>query len=87
MNEQNSVKLINFNLVSSDLSQDQSAFIREIRILRKQAFFTAIEKPNYVNWLDTGNCFRNSQILGYFLIELAQEKIHDKKLSKIVQNF
>ena len=80
VNEENSVNLINFNLISSDLSQDASAVIRGIRILRKQAFFTAIEKPNYVIWLDTGKCFRNSQILGYFLIELARENIHGKKL-------
>ena len=74
--ENENIKLINFDLISSDLSQDASAVIRGLRILRQQPFFKEIEKPEYVIWLDTGKCYRNNEILGYFLIELAKETIH-----------
>lgn len=72
------IKLINFNIISSDLSQDAFSVVRGMRILRKQEFFQAIEKPEYVVWMDTGKCFRNNELLGYFLIELARQNINGK---------
>lgn len=74
--ENNKIKLINFDIISSDLCQDAYSVVRGMRILRNQNYFKEIEKSEYVIWLDTGKSFRNSEVLGYFLIELAREKIN-----------
>jgi hypothetical protein len=70
------IKLINFDIISSDLSQGAYSVVRGMRMLRKQDFFKQVEKKNYVVWFDTGKHFRNNEVLGYFLSELKEENIH-----------
>ena len=50
--------------------------VNGFRILRDQEFFKVIEKNEYEVWVDCGKHFRNCEILGYLLTELAQENIH-----------
>ena len=72
--------MINFDLISCDVSQDARASIRGFRLLREQPFFIDIERAVYVDgqekvyivWADCGNQFRNQWFLGYLLIELAE---------------
>ena len=59
LDKENRIKLINFDIVSSDLSSEAYAVVRGFRILRQQQFFKAIEKPNYIVWFDAGKHFRN----------------------------
>lgn len=76
MNIEDQIKLINFDLISCDLNQDAHAVVRGLRLLREQNFFKTIEKNEYIVWCDAGKHFRNNEVLGYFLLELAREKIH-----------
>ncbi len=70
------IKLINFDVISSDLIQDAHAAIRGFRLLREQPFFKEIDKKEYIVWCDTGKHFRNNEMLGFLLLELAQQQIH-----------
>jgi hypothetical protein len=45
-------------------------------LLRQQQFFKDIDKAEYIVWYDAGKHFRNNEVLGYFLKELAIEKIN-----------
>jgi hypothetical protein len=70
------IKLINFDLISSDTVQDAYSAVRGFRVLREQQFFKDIEKNHYVVWCDTGKHFRNNELMAYLMLDLAQEKIH-----------
>lgn len=72
--------MINFDIISSDLNEDARSVVRGFRILRKQNFFLEIEKPSYLIWMDCGKHFRNCEVVGYLLNELAEEKIHGLKI-------
>ena len=76
VNHEDNIKVIHFDLISSDLCQDAHAVIRGLRLLREQTFFKVIDQKEYIIWCDAGKHFRNNEILGYFLIELAREQIH-----------
>jgi hypothetical protein len=79
LNNEDKIKLINFDLISSDLNQDAHAVVRGFRLLREQTFFKEIDQKEYVVWCDAGKHFRNNELLGYLLIELARDKIHGLK--------
>ena len=70
------IRLIHFDLISSDLYQDAHAVIRGLRYLREQPFFKQIDKKDYNVWCDAGKHFRNNEIFGYFLRELSLENIN-----------
>lgn len=76
VDNQNKIQSINFTIISSDMTEDARSVIRGFRILRKQEFFMNIEKPNFIIWMDCGKHFRNCEVVGYLLNELAEEKIH-----------
>lgn len=76
--------MINFDIISSDLKQDAFSVVRGMRILRDQHFFKDIDRNEYVIWLDTGKSFRNSEVLGYFLVELAEKQIKGKLVFKVI---
>lgn len=76
---ENKIKLINFDIISSDLSSDGNAAVRGFRILRQQQFFKDIDQLNYIVWCDTGKHFRNYEMTGYLFEELKQENIHGKE--------
>ena len=46
--------------------------------MRQEDFFKEIDKREYIIWCDAGKHFRNNEILGYFLRELARENINGK---------
>ena len=56
------------------MSQDASAAVRGFRILRSQEFFKKIDKKNYTIWADCGKHYRNNELVGYLLLELAENK-------------
>ncbi len=56
--------------------QDARAAKRGFRILREQNWFREIEENDYVVWCDCGKHFRNNEMAGYLLMELADEKKH-----------
>lgn len=72
------IKLINFNIISSDTVQDAYSAVRGFRILREQHFFKEIEKNDYIIWCDVGKHFRNNELMAYLMLELAEENIHGK---------
>lgn len=76
------VKVINFDIISSDVLQDARAAVRGFRFLRQQAFFKEIDKRDrikeYIVWADTGRHFRNNTVAGYLFQELSQEGIKGK---------
>ena len=74
----NEINSINFDIISTDLNQDASAAVRGFRFLREQRFFKEIEKNDYIVWADCGKHFRNSEFVGYLLLELADLKINGK---------
>ena len=67
--------MINFDLISSDLSEDARSVVRGFRFLRMQEFFKEVEKPEYIVWMDCGKHFRNSEVAGYLFKELVFQKI------------
>lgn len=71
----NEIKLINFDIISSNLSTDASAAVRGFRFLRDQDFFKEIDKLDYIVWMDCGTHFRNGMVIGYLLCDLAKEGI------------
>jgi hypothetical protein len=73
------IKVINCDIISTDLNQDASAAVRGFRFLREQSFFKEIEKNEYIVWADCGKHFRNSEFVGYLLLELADLKINGLK--------
>ena len=73
------LKSINFDIISSDLTQDAYSVVRGFRILREQEFFRRIHKPDYVVWVDTGKCFRNNEFMGYLMVELARDNVHGNR--------
>ncbi|CAF0854416.1 unnamed protein product [Brachionus calyciflorus] len=75
LNGLNQIELINFDIISSDLCEDARAVVRGFWLLREQDFFKDIEKKNYVIWMDCGKHFRNCEVVGYLLKELAEDKI------------
>ncbi len=58
------------------MSEDARAVVRGFRLLRSQDFFKQIEKDSYVIWMDCGKHFRNSEVIGYLLKDLARENKH-----------
>jgi hypothetical protein len=58
------------------LLQDARAAVRGFRLLRQQDWFKAIEQSDFVVWSDCGKHFRNNELAGYLLLELAKEKKH-----------
>ena len=76
--ENDRIEMINFDLITSDLEQDAHAAVRGLRVLREQEFFQQIDKNEYIVWSDTGKHFRNNEVMGYFLRELAEQKKHSK---------
>ena len=73
---ENQKKLINFDIISSDLSEDARAVVRGFRLLRRQSFFKEIDKKSYTIWMDCGKHFRNCEVVGYLFKELKEEKIN-----------
>jgi hypothetical protein len=71
------VYLINFTIISNDLAQDAYSSVRGFRILREQTFFKDIQfdqngkLKDWVVWFDCGPHFRNKEVLGYLLLDLA----------------
>ena len=63
VNNEENIKLINFDLISSDLNQDAHAVVRGLRILREQTFFKDIDQNEYIVWCDAGKHFRNNRYL------------------------
>ena len=61
------------------MTEDARAVIRGFRILRMQEFFIDIDLPSYIVWMDCGKHFRNCEVVGYLLNELAEEKIHGNR--------
>lgn len=76
VDSESKIKLINFDMISSDLSQTAEAAVRGFRFLREQDFFKEIDKSEYIVWVDCGRHFRNKLLVGYLFKELAQEGIH-----------
>ena len=72
------IKVINFNIISSNLDQDANAAVNGFRLLRMQSFFQSIEKNDYIVWADCGKHFRNNEFVGYLLLELADLNKHGK---------
>lgn len=70
------INTINFDIISSDPSQEARTVVRGFRILREQKFFKEIDKPSYIIWMDCGRHFRNNLVSGYLLKELTQEKVN-----------
>jgi hypothetical protein len=72
------INCINFDIISSDLSEDSYATVRGLRYLRQQEFFKKIEERfkngeiNYIIWTDCGKHFRNQNVMGYFFKELKE---------------
>jgi hypothetical protein len=64
LNNEDKIKLINFDLISSDLNQAAHAVVRGFRLLREQTFFKEIDQKEYVVWCDAGKHFRNNELLG-----------------------
>jgi hypothetical protein len=77
--EEGTIKLINFTIISSDLNQDGKVAVKGFRILRDQAFFRILDEKvsDYCVWCDCGSHFRNCEFVGYCL-ELAAENKHGK---------
>lgn len=75
VNKNNEVKVINFDVISSDLNENSYTTVRGLRLLREQKFFQNIEKPDYIVWTDCGKHFRNKQLIGYLFNELGQKSI------------
>ena len=73
---ENTIKRINFDIISSDMSSDGNATVRGFRILRQQEFFKKIDQLNYTVWCDTGKHFKNTEIAGYLFEELKHENMH-----------
>ena len=69
------VKQFNVNFVG-DFKQDAFSAVRAFRLLRKQDFFKAIDKKNYIVWSDCGKHFRCSEFISYLMEELAGSEIH-----------
>ncbi len=76
VDQNDKIKLINFDLITSDTVQDGFAAVRGIRMLREQDFFKQIEQKEYIFWADCGKHFRNNEFLGYLFRELSQQKIY-----------
>jgi len=72
----NEIKVINFNIITDNGNQDAMLTVQLFRIIRRQAFFKAIDQKKYVIWTDCGKTFRNKLFTGYLFKELKQEKIH-----------
>ena len=81
------VKVVNFDIIAIDVTQDSYAAVSGLRLLREQEFFIEIERAvfseeqerNYIVWADCGKHFRNKLFLGYLLKELAETaNIHGK---------
>jgi hypothetical protein len=75
------IRLINFNIISSDILQDAYSAVRGFRLLREQQFFKDIERKEFIIWSDVGKHFRNNELMAYLMLELANEKIHGKNLN------
>ncbi|CAF1020612.1 unnamed protein product [Brachionus calyciflorus] len=75
VNANNEIDCINFDIISSDLTEDARAVVRGFRLLRQQKFFKNIEKNSYIVWMDCGKHFRNFEVIGYLLKDLAEQKI------------
>ena len=69
LDSNNKIKSINFDIISSELSQYASAAVRRFRISRSQEFFKKIDKKNYTIWADCGKHFRNNELIGYLLLK------------------
>ncbi|RNA26241.1 hypothetical protein BpHYR1_013587 [Brachionus plicatilis] len=76
VSEKNEIETIYFDIIASDLCEDARAVVRGFRILRDQDFFKQIEKKSLIVWMDCGKHFRNCEVVGYLLKDLAKEKIH-----------
>jgi hypothetical protein len=79
LNNDGEIETINFDIITNDDdNQDMAAVVRGFRLLRSQQFFREIDKTKYIVWSDCGKSFRNCEIIGYLMIELASENIHGK---------
>jgi hypothetical protein len=80
--------MINFDIISSDLSQGGQAVIRGFKTLRKQLFFQQIEvsRKDFIIWCDCGPHFRNKELIGYLLLNLSEENIPGKMSNFITDN-
>lgn len=87
--DNNEIQCVNFDIISSDLSEDSYATVRGFRFLRNQNFFKEIEKKfenrqiNYIVWADCGKHFRNQIVMGYFFNELKSLNIQGKFFFKL----
>lgn len=83
------IKIINFDIIASDGSQDAQAAVRGFRLLRRREFFKEIDKRDtiseYIVWMDCGRHFRNSLVVGYLFRELAEEGIRGKQLCELIR--
>jgi hypothetical protein len=77
--QNNEIKEINFNLISSNLEQDGLAAVRGFRKLREQEFFKTVDTKDYIVWSDCGPSFRNQVFLGYLFLELKSQNIKGLK--------
>jgi hypothetical protein len=80
LNNDNEIQVINFDVISPNLSETSFSTVRRFRFLREQAFFKEIEKPNYIVWADCGKHFRNKLFIGYLFNELSKQKINGKNI-------
>jgi hypothetical protein len=79
LNDDDEIDTYNFDVITNeDDNQEMASVVRGFRLLRRQSFFRAIEKSKYIVWTDCGKCFRNCEVIGYLMFELAREKIHGK---------
>lgn len=76
VNQEEKIEEINFDIISSDLTEDARIVVRGFRLLRSQEFYKQIEKDSLIIWMDCGKHFRNSEVIGYLLKDLSKEKIH-----------
>jgi hypothetical protein len=77
--QNNEIKEINFNLISSNLEQDGLAAVRGFRKLREQEFFKTVDTKDYIVWSDCGPSFRNQVFLGNLFLELKSQNIKGLK--------
>ena len=69
------IKNINVDIVS-EMSTTGLCAVQCLKFLREQQFFKDIDKAEYIVWCDAGKHFRINEVLGYFLKELAIERIN-----------
>jgi hypothetical protein len=78
--EEKKIKLINFDVISYDVSNGSYAVVRGFRFMRAQEWFITKFQfiKHYIVWADTGTHFRCNLVMGYLFEELKSLGIHGK---------